>query len=212
MGLRETKKEKARSDILAAATALIQRRGFEAATMRDIADAAHVSHQTLYNYFPNKAAVFRALLGTEMLPLVAELATIAEHADGDLLGALNRGFKVIFDRVGRSDRRIWREIIAHAFHAAPEHTGFFASYYAGAQDRLTRIVDDAKRHGRLRADTDTGLLAETLYAIVDFALLSFVMHPDEKPRPALERVKAQVALVVTPYLSAPTRGSRGTSS
>lgn len=201
MGLREHKKEKARADILAAATELVQRRGFDETTMRDIADAAHVSHQTLYNYFPSKASVFRALLGSETEPLVAELAAIAVSSDGDLLGALDRGFKAIFDRVGDGDRRIWREIFAQAIRGGAEHTGFFEAYYAGAQERLIRMVENAKARGRLRPDTDAKLLAETLYAIVDFALLSFVLRPREKPRTALARVRAQVGLLVTPYLS-----------
>jgi hypothetical protein len=62
------------------------------------------------------------------------------------------------------------------------------------------MVEDAKSRGRLRPDTDAKLLAETLYAIVDFALLSFVLRPQDKPRAALARVRAQVALLVTPYL------------
>ena len=60
--LRERKKQRARSDILAAANTLIARKGYADTTMREIAEAADVSYQTLYNYFPSKAQIVRAML------------------------------------------------------------------------------------------------------------------------------------------------------
>ncbi len=62
MSLREQKKVRARSDILAAANTLIARKGYENTTMREIADAANLSYQTLYNYFPSKALIVQAML------------------------------------------------------------------------------------------------------------------------------------------------------
>ena len=62
MSLREQKKVRARSDILAAANTLIARKGYENTTMREIADAANLSYQTLYNYFPSKAQIVQAML------------------------------------------------------------------------------------------------------------------------------------------------------
>jgi AcrR family transcriptional regulator len=205
MSLREQKKGKARADILAAATDIIHRRGFDHTTLREIAEAAQVSHQTLYNYFPGKASIFRALLARETLPLVEKLSKIADDPGPDLLAALNRGFSVTLEHLERGDRRIWREIIAHAFHSAPEHVGFFATFYDGAQGRLERIIEASKRARYLRADTDTRVLAQTLYAIVDFAFLSFVIQTDDSARNAFARVRDQVALVVTPYLSTSRR-------
>jgi AcrR family transcriptional regulator len=205
MSLRAQKKEKARADILSAATRIIQRRGFDETTMREIADAAHVSHQTLYNYFPGKASMFRALLAQQTSPIVEKLTRIADDPGPDLLAALHRGISVTFDYLRRSDRRIWREIVAHAFHAAPEHVGFFATFYDGAQGRLERIIEASRRRGQLRAGTDTRLLAETVYAVVDFAFLSFVIQSDAPPRATLTRVRDQVSLIVTPYLSTSRR-------
>jgi AcrR family transcriptional regulator len=53
-GLRERKKQQTRQRIAQTAVGLFRRRGYENVRMVDIAQAADVSEQTLYNYFPTK--------------------------------------------------------------------------------------------------------------------------------------------------------------
>jgi AcrR family transcriptional regulator len=53
-GLRERKKQQTRSRIAAAAAGLFAERGYEQVTVADVARAADVSEQTVYNYFPAK--------------------------------------------------------------------------------------------------------------------------------------------------------------
>lgn len=56
-GLRERKKAETRAAIAAAAARLFARAGFHAVTMIQVAAAADVSEQTVYNYFPTKEAL-----------------------------------------------------------------------------------------------------------------------------------------------------------
>src|SRR5581483_4208499 len=53
-GLRETKKRRTRETIAQAAADLFHERGFAAVTVDDVARAADVSRQTVFNYFPSK--------------------------------------------------------------------------------------------------------------------------------------------------------------
>jgi AcrR family transcriptional regulator len=57
-GLRERKKRQTRQYISDVATALFIERGFDAVTVAEIADAADVSVNTVYNYFPAKEDLF----------------------------------------------------------------------------------------------------------------------------------------------------------
>jgi AcrR family transcriptional regulator len=55
--LRARKKAKTRDRLVEAAAGLFHERGFEAVTVSEIARAAEVSEQTVYNYFSNKEAL-----------------------------------------------------------------------------------------------------------------------------------------------------------
>jgi AcrR family transcriptional regulator len=57
-GLRERKKRQTRQYISDVATALFVERGFDAVTVAEIAKAADVSVNTVYNYFPAKEDLF----------------------------------------------------------------------------------------------------------------------------------------------------------
>ncbi len=53
-GLRELKKARTRRQIVDTAARLFAERGFEHVTVNDVARAAEISQQTVYNYFPAK--------------------------------------------------------------------------------------------------------------------------------------------------------------
>lgn len=57
-GLRERKKRQTRQYISDVATGLFLARGFDAVTIAEIAEAAEVSVNTVYNYFPAKEDLF----------------------------------------------------------------------------------------------------------------------------------------------------------
>jgi AcrR family transcriptional regulator len=59
---REEKSERSRRAVLDAGLHLFSHQGYRATTVRDIAERAHVSTGNLYHHFPDKEAIFRALL------------------------------------------------------------------------------------------------------------------------------------------------------
>lgn len=57
-GLRERKKRRTRQYISDVATGLFLERGFDEVTVAEVAEAAEVSVNTVYNYFPAKEDLF----------------------------------------------------------------------------------------------------------------------------------------------------------
>lgn len=74
-----------RTQILDAATQVFARKGFNRATIRDVAQAAGIADGTIYNYFANKADLLIGLLDrlndTERRPASLALAAEAPLAD-----------------------------------------------------------------------------------------------------------------------------------
>src|SRR5260370_23672836 len=64
-----------RRAILAAALREFSARGFAAARLDDVADAAGVAKGTIYLYFRDKEALFRGLIRSEIGPVVATIET-----------------------------------------------------------------------------------------------------------------------------------------
>ncbi len=65
-GLRERKKQRTREQIAATALRLFLERGFERVTVAEVARAAEVAEQTVFNYFPTKEdLVYQRLEGFE---------------------------------------------------------------------------------------------------------------------------------------------------
>ncbi len=99
------RKEARRAEILDAALAVFARKGLEAARMDDIAARAGVTKGTIYLYFENKNAVFKALLADTIGERVALSTAMLENFKGttpELLAAVLRiigGFVCTSDRV-----------------------------------------------------------------------------------------------------------------
>jgi AcrR family transcriptional regulator len=85
---RERRKENFRKAILSATTLTFFEKGYEAATLDEIAGKAGVTKRTLYKYFPSKIALFVSMFDEylqELNALIAETAGLDVSTDKKLL-------------------------------------------------------------------------------------------------------------------------------
>jgi AcrR family transcriptional regulator len=100
-GLRERKKQKTREEIARAAMKLFAKRGFDAVTVAEVAEAADVSEKTVFNYFPAKEDL---VFPDGEARWEALLDAIRARPDGTSLIAVFRGETDAFlDRVAAGD-------------------------------------------------------------------------------------------------------------
>jgi len=78
---REREREEVKTKILDAARELFASAGYEATTLRRIAERIEYSPTAIYLHFPDKEAVLRALCDLDFYSLAVELRQMAEIAD-----------------------------------------------------------------------------------------------------------------------------------
>lgn len=98
--LRDRQREALTHALLDAAEAVIAEKGLAAAAMADIARRAGVAVGTLYNYFPDREGLVRALLDTRRATFAPRLRALLDSTAGAFeprLRAFLRGVLALFD-------------------------------------------------------------------------------------------------------------------
>jgi AcrR family transcriptional regulator len=148
------------------AIGLIAERGYEQATMRDVAAEAGVSPGLLYRYFPNKRAVVLSLydvLSQEQSAQAAELPTGTWR--DRFLFALETSLSVL-----RPHRRTLSALIPVMVSAGED--GLFGSATAFSRQRVQRVFQDAVVGAK---DAPKGELAAALGRLLYLVHLSVIL-------------------------------------
>lgn len=138
-GLRERKKRQTRQYISDVATGLFLERGFEAVTVAEIAEAANVSVNTVYNYFPAKEDLFfdRSAGMVDRLARWIRGRDVGESAAGAVLRELRGEVQAVSPRVGLMEGydRFMRVI-----HEAPALRSRLWSFQQEVHDNVTAAL------------------------------------------------------------------------
>ena len=76
---RKRRKEARPSELLEAALCLFVEKGFAATRLEDVAARAGVSKGTLYLYYENKDALFKAVIQEGIVPVIAENEVLSKN-------------------------------------------------------------------------------------------------------------------------------------
>lgn len=136
------------------AARLFAERGFDATSVREIAEAAGVTKPTLYYHFGSKRGLGEAILTRPMASLAGELAALLadEATRGDPVRLLERVFQIHLDFVGDEPDRS-RFLYATCF--GPAESSFRAEvgrYGAAFERALGEVADRLARAGLIDAE------------------------------------------------------------
>jgi AcrR family transcriptional regulator len=160
-----------RARILDAAIACFTQFGNDKTTLNDVARLAGLSRQTIYRYFPDRAALLEAVDAHEARQLEAAVARLAQDAPS-LEVFLSR---LIENRVSLHNRYRVRQ------HLVEQDLGLFNSMLLSRERQINRIralvapqLDRARDRGELRSGVDVGEAAE--WIAINVASLSILMQ------------------------------------
>ena len=158
---RQAAKVRTRQRVLDAARALFAERGYEPATIRDIAKGAGMSTGAVFANFQDKAELFEAVLSEDLVKLAETLkaAAAAETSlRARLLAALTAGYHGSLEQlplVQAVIARSWFQPVASEMRSR------------AAIMPLIMVVSDALqtgvREGELRQDAEVRLLSDLIY-------------------------------------------------
>jgi AcrR family transcriptional regulator len=153
-----------RGQVLDAARSQFALRGFEATTMRDIADAAGITASNLYRYFESKDSMIHAILG-DFSDRLTEAYRDVIHAGSSVVETLD-AILWLLDQAGR---HFSREIeILQGFKRLLD-IGVADRYQAGAELRfglLVNVIDSGVAAGELSQVAASDLVATCLREIM----------------------------------------------
>ena len=135
--------------ILDSAAQLLERWGYSRVTIDDIAKHAGVGKGTVYLHWPNREALFVAVLQRELLQAVEDLApTLLEHPEELLLHRLVRHFWL-----AANQRPLIRAVFVRDFETLGRlTTAGDQTLLAQQYEAFEAYVDLLKKSGLLRAD------------------------------------------------------------
>jgi len=156
-----------KAEILAAARVVFVRRGFERATMQEIADEVGLSAGALYRYFPGKEALI-----TSVCAAAGAGHLSAFNIDGDDRSALEvlieggtTVWGALFGPEGDDALLLNLEATVAAIRQ-PEQIGeHLAREMAGEVGHLSQVIQQAQTEGSLPSDFEARTLAATLLAV-----------------------------------------------
>ena len=141
---RKRRKEARPAELMAAALSLFVEKGFSATRLDDVAARAGVSKGTLYLYFDNKDALFKAVIQEGILPVVAEHEQIAAQHNGGSFGLLEKLLNNWWGKIGLTDFAGIPKLMVAEARNFPEVAQF---YYENVICRGRALVGAALERG-----------------------------------------------------------------
>ena len=141
---RKRRKEARPSELLAAALDLFVDKGFAATRLEDVAARAGVSKGTLYLYYENKEALFKAVIQEGIIPVIAENEAIAARHIGSSFDLLEKLLDNWWQKIGKTAYAGIPKLIVAEARNFPELARY---YYENVISRGRALVGAALKRG-----------------------------------------------------------------
>ena len=160
---RQAAKVRTRQKVLDAARNLFAERGYEAATIRDIAKVAGMSTGAVFANFQDKAELFETVFADEMTGLLNDIRTGAAVEGGvreQLAGALTAGYHRSLEHLP-----LMQAMIARSWFQPEIADQRSRAFVKPLVENLVGVLQSGIREGELRQDLDLPLLGRLVWDV-----------------------------------------------
>jgi len=152
--------------IIKAAIRVFSKKGYDGASMREIAESARLTKPMIYYHFKNKNDLYLYLLETHIGTLYEGLLDILD-AGHDHTTTLGRIID-LYDETLRSNPKMFYLIQRETTGEGRLVEILTKKYFSDMQVRMAQFFKDGIRHGTFRRAIDPGLCSLSLIAILMF--------------------------------------------
>ncbi|HEY3684173.1 MAG TPA: TetR family transcriptional regulator [Streptosporangiaceae bacterium] len=184
-GLRERKKDDTRAAIQRHAVRLFREQGYDATSVEQIADAAGVSHRTVFRYFPTKDA----LVTLDDYGTLIAAACRAQPPELGPVAALRAALRDVVGGLTDTDVALKRDRQALVL-GVPALWGAGLPTITATKRTLAEAVAD--RLGRPAADPEVRAVAGAAFGILISVWLDWADDPDMDPAAELDAALARL--------------------
>jgi AcrR family transcriptional regulator len=171
-GLRERKKAQKAELICKAARHLFMTKGYEATTLREVAQLADVGFGTVFSYATDKSGLLAMIFVEDLRHLPPPFDSTP--GESDLLEALTRSFMKLFEFWGRNPTLSRIVLPQMEFYGLNPFTEAIRQRRLQAKAELEAWITRLQEARRIRANIDAAQAAETLFAIYTSCLREWI--------------------------------------
>lgn len=199
-GLRARQKANRNKQIVAAASSLFRKTGFENTKIETIAERAEVSVGTIYNYFESKGDLLVAVVSLEVNEVLNAGESVIAAPPDDVMGAITRLINIYLDHsLYYLDKDMWRNAMALAISQPTSPSG---RKYNELDERLSaqvgELIEKLRRMGRIKANIDTEAVGGIFFNATNMMFTTFV----KTDAMSLEKLKTAMARQIKPLAEA----------
>jgi len=190
MDRREREKAQFREEVLAAARRIVIEEGFDALTMRKIAEAIEYAPGTIYLYFDSRDAIAFELCRAGFDEFLAALMPATKIADPvERLRDLGRRYVRFGLEHPETYRLIFMDDPKYTEQAFQEHADTADSPGMQALEILVSTFDELRRRKRLASDAEPAALAEMLWIAVHGIVSLKINQADRFPQTPADELR-----------------------
>jgi AcrR family transcriptional regulator len=195
VGLREQNKLEKRQRIRAAAADLFKRRGYTAATMRQIAQKARVGIGTLFDYVEDKRDLVFLIFNDELAALID--AAMREPQPGGTLAEQVLAVFALHYRYFAGNPVLSRILLQElTFYSTGKQAEAFLQNRQRLIDGVEQLVQTAQRERRILSKEPAALIARHFFFVYSAAVRAWIVSVRPDPEVGLADLKRLLDLQI----------------